>query len=148
MSFTSPDFFDCFLLCLVHSVLSTLQILCTRMHSVLQHSANPVHSHALSIQGTRLNTCQVTWSTITALCNRYCSNKHTQHCVGSLGQARNFSTAQVYIPGDMRLRMTILDSMFRITNFDSANFCTSKEHFDPDFWLIFLLVQKLTIKEI
>jgi hypothetical protein len=37
------------------------------------------------------------------------------------------------IPGDMRLRNTIPDTNFRITNFDSVNLCTSEEHFHTDF---------------
>jgi hypothetical protein len=37
------------------------------------------------------------------------------------------------IPAEMRLRISIPDYDFRITNFDSVNLCTSKEHFHADF---------------
>jgi hypothetical protein len=46
---------------------------------------------------------------------------------------RRGNTYVQLIPADMRLRISIPDYDFRITNFDSVNLCTSKVHFHTDF---------------
>jgi hypothetical protein len=42
-------------------------------------------------------------------------------------------TIQLILAHNMRLRISIPDYDFRITNLDSVNLCTSKEHFHTDF---------------
>ena len=69
---------------------------------------------------------------------------------GSQGQNRfSWRLHLQLIPAYMKLRITFPDYDFQISNFDSLNLCTSKEHFHtdfrfPNFHTDFLIGSKLT----